>query len=63
MANTFFFRCKSNPRAPILKLTAWEAREMQNHPDYERVDEFGEVVVSFDDTEGTIPFQGATGRK
>lgn len=43
---TFLFRCKSNPSAAPLKLdTAWEAREMSGHPDYERIDEFGELVV------------------
>lgn len=42
----YFFRCKSNLKAPLLVLdTFWEAEEMKNHPDYERVDEFGEVVV------------------
>ena len=47
MATQYFFRCKSNPKAPVLELsTFWEAEEMKNHPDYERVDEFGEVIVS-----------------
>jgi hypothetical protein len=63
MTKLFYFRCTSNPKGPLLKLTAWEAREMQNHPDYERVDEFGEVVETVDDMEGTIPFQGSQGRK
>ena len=64
MTKTYFFRCKSNPTGgPLLKLTAGEAREMENHPDYERVDEFGEVVETTDDMEGTIPFQGSGGRK
>lgn len=53
----FYFRCKSNPSAPPLVLTTyWEAKEMQNHPDYERIDEFGEVIVSEEDkAEGGIP--------
>jgi hypothetical protein len=60
----FYFRCKTGGKhAPLLKLTAGEAREMENHPDYERVDEFGEVVETTDDMEGTIPFQGSGGRK
>jgi hypothetical protein len=63
MSVMFFYRCKSNLNAPLLKLTAWEAREMANHPDYERVDEFGEVVETTDDMEGTIPFHGSKGRK
>jgi hypothetical protein len=58
-----YFRCKPNPTAPLLKLTPSEAREMENHPDYERVDEFGEIVETNDDLEGTIPFQGSGGRK
>ena len=44
-ARKFYFRCVSNPTAPYLVLeTAWEAAEMKNHPDYERVDECGEVI-------------------
>ena len=58
-----FFRCKANPNAPLLKLLSWEAKEMISHPDYERVDEFGEVIETYDDLEGTIPFNGASGRK
>lgn len=57
-----YFRCKSNPNGPLLKLLAWEAKEMQNHPDYERVDEFGEAIESYDDLADTIPFNGAAGR-
>lgn len=63
MSKMHFFRCKSNPNGPLLPLTAGEAREMENHPDYERVDEFGEVIETTDDLEGTIPFQGSAGRK
>jgi hypothetical protein len=64
MAKMFYFRCKSNPGgAPLLKLTGGEAREMENHPDYEQVDQFGEVIEMEDAMEGTIPFQGSAGRK
>lgn len=60
----FYFRCTSNPGAPILELnTAWEAKEMQGHPDYEQIDEMGEVIKNEDAIEGTIPFQGSQGRK
>ena len=42
----YYFRCKPNPTAPLLVLESfWEAEEMKNHPDYERVDEFGEVIA------------------
>jgi hypothetical protein len=53
----FFFRCKSNPTAPLLVLTTfWEAKEMRNHPDYERIDEFGELVKDEqDEAPGQIP--------
>jgi hypothetical protein len=60
---THFYRCTSNPNGPLLKLEAWEAKDMRNHPDYERVDQFGEVIVEEDEIEGTIPFQGAQGRR
>jgi hypothetical protein len=63
MSKYFFFRCKSNHRAPLLKLLAWEAKEMLYHPDYERVDEFGEVMEIEDDLDGTIPFNGGLGRR
>jgi hypothetical protein len=64
MAKMFYFRCKSNPGgAPLLALTGGEAREMENHPDYERVDEFGEVIETTDDLDGTIPFHGSAGRR
>jgi hypothetical protein len=64
MSKEYFFRCKSNPTAPLLKInTAWEAKDMRHHPDYEQVDEFGEVVVVEDEIEGTIPFMGSTGRR
>ena len=61
---TRYYRCKSNPSGPLLKLeNAWEAKEMKGHPDYERVDECGEIIVEEDEIEGTIPFQGSRGRK
>lgn len=64
MANKYhYFRCITNPKGPLLKLLPWEAKEMATHPDYERVDEFGEVIETYDDLEGTIPFNGAAGRK
>lgn len=60
---SFYFRCKSNPTAPLLVLnTFWEAKEMQNHPDYERIDETGEVVVDEESqAEGQIPLHFAGG--
>jgi hypothetical protein len=63
MSKQYHYRCKSNPRAPILTLMAWEAKDMKNHPDYERVDQYGELIVEEDELEGTIPFMGAQGRK
>lgn len=61
MTTKFYFRCKTNPSAPPLVLsTFWEAEEMKRHPDYERIDEFGEVIVSEADTaENRIPIQTA----
>ena len=60
----YFFRCKSNPRGPLLRLDSLkEALEMKTHPDYERVDECGEVIEIEDELDGTIPFQGSQGRK
>jgi hypothetical protein len=42
----YFYRCKTNPTAKLLVLESfWEAKEMRDHPDYERIDEFGEVVI------------------
>jgi hypothetical protein len=54
----FFFRCKTNPSGPLLVLdTFWEAEEMKNHPDYERIDEAGELVVFEEDSApNRIPF-------
>lgn len=55
---TYYFRCKANPSAPLLELHSyWEAQEMLDHPDYERVDECGEVIIDEKDTaENRIPF-------
>jgi hypothetical protein len=64
MSKAYYFRCKSNPSTkPLVLNTAWEAKEMKNHPDYEQIDETGEVIVLEDELEGTITFQGAQGRK
>lgn len=64
MSKQFHFRCTSNPNGPILTLdNASEAKEMQGHPDYEQIDEMGEVIIVDDPIEGTIPFQGSKGRK
>lgn len=58
MASTkFYFRCKANPTAaPLVLESFWEAAEMKNHPDYERIDEMGEVVLDeADSAENQIP--------
>lgn len=58
-AKLYYFRCLSNPSGPVLKLLGWEAKEMRDHPDYEEVDEFGEVIQR-DDYEGdSIPMSVA----
>lgn len=61
----YYFRCKTNPTGPLLVLhTYWEAAELKNHPDYERIDETGEVIVDEESqAEGQIPLQFAGGRK
>jgi hypothetical protein len=61
MDQKFYFRCKTNSSAPPLVLDSyWEAQEMKGHPDYERIDEFGEVIVSEEDqAENSIPFHPA----
>lgn len=63
MPTKFYFRCKTNPSAPPLVLGSYhEAAEMKNHPDYERIDETGEVIVSEEDTaENRIPIKAAQG--
>ncbi len=58
----FYFRCISNPNGPLLKLVGWEAREMKEHPDYEEVDEFGEVVEREDYSDESIPMTVAAAR-
>lgn len=64
MGKQFYFRCTTNPSAkPLILDNAWEAKEMQGHPDYEQIDETGEVIANEDSLEGTIPFQGSKGRK
>jgi len=47
-----FFRCRSNPSGPLLKLdTDWEAREMIRHVDYDEVDADGFPVVPAEELE------------
>jgi hypothetical protein len=42
----FYFRCNTNPTAPLLVLTTeWEAKEMRTNPDYDPVDEDGLPIV------------------
>jgi hypothetical protein len=61
-AKKYYFRCTSNPSAPPLVINSyWEMQELLNHPDYERIDEFGEVIVDEKDTaENQIPLQIAS---
>jgi hypothetical protein len=61
MSQKFYFRCKTNPTAaPLMLDSFWEAKEMKSHPDYERIDEFGEVIVDEqDNAENPIPFHSA----
>lgn len=55
MARKYYFRCKSNPDGPLLVLeTSWEAREMAEHPDYERINELGEVMAD-EESDDPIP--------
>lgn len=64
-AKKYYFRCKANPNAaPLVLETYWEAQEMLNHPDYERIDEAGEVIVEEKDTaENQIPIEMALPRR
>ena len=64
MSQKFYFRCKTNPSAPPLVLDSyWEAQEMKGHPDYERIDEFGEVIVDeSEQAEHAIPFHPVSKR-
>lgn len=62
----FYFRCKTNPSAaPLVLDSFWEASQMKNHPDYERIDECGELIVDErDSAENQIPLNmGSRGRK
>ncbi len=59
----FYFRCVSNPNGPLLKLLGWEAAEMRSHPDYEEVDEMGEVIEREDYGDETIPMSVAAPSK
>ena len=46
-ADKFYFRCRTNPTAPLLTLEAeLEAKEMLTHPDYDAVDEDGLPIVA-----------------
>jgi len=46
----FYFRCISNPKAPILKLEHyWEMQDMLKHTDYIRVDEDGLPIVNHEE--------------
>jgi hypothetical protein len=62
MSQKFYFRCTSNPSAaPLVLDSYWEAQEMRNHPDYERIDEFGEVIIDEgEEAENPIPFVPAS---
>lgn len=65
MTAKYYYRCKANPSAPPLVLeTYWEHVEMSNHPDYERIDECGELIVDEKDTaENQIPIEMALPRR
>lgn len=65
MAEKFYFRCRSNPKAPFVVLNNyWEAKEMQSHPDYDRVDENGLPIANEEEkAEKRIPFQPAAPRQ
>jgi len=46
MSQKYFYRCRSNPTAPVLVLdTEWEAKEMRTNLEYDQVDEDGLPVV------------------
>lgn len=64
----YYFRCKSNPDAPLLTLTTeWEAREMRTNEEYDRVDEDGLPVVVEDEpvpeVDVSIPFHAGARKK
>lgn len=48
MAKQYHYKCRSNPNAPLLTLGYWDAQEMKNHPDYDRVDELGLPIIEED---------------
>lgn len=59
MAVTRYFKCTTNPRAPLLTLEAWEAEEMKSHPDYVEVDDQGDLVLDMKaDYPNRIPLVG-----
>lgn len=58
---SFYFRCRSNPAAPLLVLnTDWEAREMRTNTEYDPVDADGLPIVIVDEPAAeadlSIPF-------
>jgi hypothetical protein len=67
MEPNFYFRCRTNPTAPLLVLhTEWESREMKTNPDYDRVDADGLPVVDEEELvaeEPTIPFHAGVRSK
>ena len=57
----YYFRCRSNPSAPLLVLDAeWEAKEMRTNLEYDPVDEDGLPIVLEDEPaleeKDSIPF-------
>ena len=61
-----YFRCKSNPNAPLLVLNAdWEANEMRTNLEYDEVDEDGLPVVVKEQPqeEQSIPFKAEYTKK
>ena len=57
----YYFRCRSNPSAPLLVLDAeWEAKEMRLNLEYDAVDEDGLPIVTEEDPtpeeQASIPF-------
>ena len=68
MSESYYFRCRTNPTAPLLILdTEWEAREMKANLEYDRVDEDGLPVVVEEDAQPEeqqcIPFSSGKARK
>lgn len=58
-----YFRCRSNPSAPLLVLDSeWEAKEMRLNLEYDHVDEDGLPVVDEEEVvaeeKDYIPFSG-----